>query len=96
MEKELQKSTSKGTSMPTLLREKGFTFFFYANEHEPEHIHIMKGDEYAKIELIHLRVVKNTFKKKELSNALKIVNQNVENFKRKWNEYFNSGKISKL
>jgi len=40
--------------MPTLLNEKGFKFFFYANEHEPMHIHVMKGDGFAKIELENL------------------------------------------
>jgi len=62
--------------------------FFYANEHEPKHIHVMKSNDYAKIELINLRVVKNTLKKKELSRFLKIVKQNVNNFERKWDEYF--------
>jgi hypothetical protein len=36
--------------MPTLLLQDGFQFFFYANEHEPKHVHVVKGDEYAKIE----------------------------------------------
>ena len=47
------------TIMPTLLIQEGFKFFFYANEHEPKHIHVMKGGEFAKIELSTLRVVKN-------------------------------------
>ena len=34
--------------MPTLLNEDGFRFFFYANEHEPKHIHVIKGDGFAK------------------------------------------------
>jgi hypothetical protein len=29
--------------------QEGFKFFFYANE--PKHIHVMKGGEFAKIEL---------------------------------------------
>jgi hypothetical protein len=37
--------------MPTLLMQDGFKFFFYANEHEPKHVHVAKGDDYAKIEL---------------------------------------------
>ena len=32
---------------PTLLIENGFKFFFYANEHLPRHIHVVKGDDYA-------------------------------------------------
>jgi len=35
--------------MPTLLNEKGFKFFFYANELEPMHIHIMKDEGFAKV-----------------------------------------------
>ena len=43
--------------MPTLLNKDGFKFFFYANEHEPKHIHVMRGDGFAKIELDNLKVV---------------------------------------
>lgn len=32
--------------MPTLLIYEGFKFFFYANEHEPKHIHVMKGGDF--------------------------------------------------
>lgn len=34
--------------MPTLLKINGFKFFFYSNEHEPKHIHVLKGEEFAK------------------------------------------------
>lgn len=37
--------------MPTLLNENGFKFFFYANEHEPKHIHVARSDGFAKVEL---------------------------------------------
>ena len=59
--------------MPTLLREEGFIFFFYANEHEPKHIHVRKGDEFAKIELGTLRVVRNYMKLNDIKRALEIV-----------------------
>lgn len=52
--------------MPTLLMLDGFKFFFYANEHEPKHIHIMKGGDFAKVELESLRVVKNYMKPKDI------------------------------
>ena len=51
--------------MPTLLNQNGFKFFFYANEHEPKHIHIMKSDGFAKIELKNLKVVKENQKEFE-------------------------------
>ena len=47
--------------MPTILKIDGFRFFFFSNEHEPEHIHIEKGDMYARIELETL-IVTNSHK----------------------------------
>ncbi len=44
---------------PTLLNKNGFKFFFYANEHEPIHVHVMKGGDIAKIDLENLEVRKN-------------------------------------
>jgi len=52
--------------LPTLLNKNGFKFFFYANEHEPKHIHIMRSDGFAKIELENLKVVQNYLKPKDL------------------------------
>ena len=75
--------------MPTLLNQSGFKFFFYANEHEPKHIHIMKSDGFAKIELENLKVVQDYLKPKDLKIALKIVKKNQKEFERIWNEWFN-------
>jgi len=63
--------------LPTLLNKNGFKFFFYANEHEPKHIHIMKGEGFAKVELENLKM------------ALEIIKENQDNFTRIWNEWFN-------
>lgn len=75
--------------MPTLLCLNGFKFFFYANEHEPKHIHVIKGDGFAKIELETLRVVQNFLKPKELKDALDITKANKVKFEEKWDEWFN-------
>ncbi|RKZ48571.1 MAG: DUF4160 domain-containing protein [Candidatus Parabeggiatoa sp. nov. 2] len=74
--------------MPTLLLQEGFKFFFYANEHEPKHIHVMKGGNHAKIELPTLRVVYNYLKPQELRKALEIAEIYQDEFERRWNEYF--------
>jgi len=74
--------------MPTLLIKNGFKFFFYANEHLPKHIHIMKGDNFAKVDLETLKILKNYFNKSELSRAIKIVEEYREYFIEKWDEYF--------
>ncbi|WP_374090518.1 DUF4160 domain-containing protein [Methylomicrobium lacus] len=74
--------------MPTLLTLNGFKFFFYANEHEPKHIHVMKGGDFAKIELASLRVTQCEMKPKELKQALAIVTEHKDEFERKWDDYF--------
>lgn len=75
--------------MPPLLLINGFKFFFYANEHEPKHIHVSKGDEFAKIELLQIHVIKSHMKPKDLKMALKIVELHKDEFERQWDEYFN-------
>ena len=75
--------------MPTLLNKYGFKFFFYANEHEPKHIHVMKGEGFAKIELKDLRVVQNYLKPKDLKTALEIIKEHKMEFERRWDEWFN-------
>jgi len=74
--------------LPTLLDKNGFKFFFYANEHEPKHIHVMKNDDFAKIELNDLKVVQNYLKPKDLKFALQIVKEHKQEFERIWNEWF--------
>ncbi len=74
--------------MPTLLNQNGFKFFFYANEHEPKHIHVMKNEGFAKIELENFKVVQNYLKPKDLKMALEIISENQNNFIRIWNEWF--------
>ena len=75
--------------MPTLLNKNGFKFFFYANEHDPMHIHVMKGEGFAKIELENLKIVQNYLKPKDLKSALGIIQDNKNDFIRIWNEWFN-------
>ena len=74
--------------MPTLLITDGFKFFFYMNEHEPKHIHVMKGGDFAKIELASTRIVHNYMKPKDLNKALTLVTIHKDEFERKWDEYF--------
>ena len=74
--------------MPTLLIKDGFRFFFYANEHEPKHVHVMKGDDFARIELVSLRVTQDFMNPKDLRDALELVKLHRLDFERRWDEYF--------
>jgi len=75
--------------MPSVLRIKGFRFFFFSNEHLPKHIHIEKQNSYAKINLINLELIENIgFNSKELKEIMKIVELHRSDFIKAWDEYF--------
>lgn len=76
--------------MPTVLRIKGYRFFFYTNEHIPIHIHIEKDNKTAKYNLEPLELVyTRRFKASEISEIRRLVSENLEFLISKWNEYFN-------
>lgn len=52
------------------------------------HIHVSKGDEYAKVELATLKMTRNTFKSKDLKQVLHITQIHKQAFTEAWNEYF--------
>ncbi len=75
--------------MPTILRVNGYRFFFFSNEHEPIHVHIEKGDKYAKIDVVSLKIEENyKLTSKECKELLKIVETHRDRIVEVWNEYF--------
>ena len=77
--------------MPTVIIIKGFRFFFYSNDHDPEHIHIEKDNKTAKFYLTPVELVKSKrFNASELKVIRRLTEENEELFKVKWNEYFNN------
>jgi hypothetical protein len=75
--------------MPTILLKNGYRFFFYSNEHLPIHIHIEKNDKTAKFEIENLELIRSRkFNASELKEIRKLVEENTDLFKNKWNEYF--------
>ncbi|HIP27556.1 MAG TPA: DUF4160 domain-containing protein [Sulfurovum sp.] len=75
--------------MPTVHSEDGFRFFFFSDEHTPEHIHIEKADAYARVELDTLKVTnKYKLNSKELKKLVNIVQENQDKFQGAWHEYF--------
>jgi len=77
--------------MPTILKIKGYRFFFYSNEHIPIHIHIEKNEGTAKFTLTPVELIKSKkVTASEIHEMRKLVIKNVEFLKQKWNEYYNS------
>jgi len=75
--------------MPTVLRTRGYRFFFYVNDHHPPHIHVERERSTAKFLLKNAELIKSKrFTASELSDIRKIVLENIELFKTKWDERF--------
>ena len=75
--------------MPTVLRIEGFRFFFFSDEHSPQHIHIEKGDGYARIELESLKITDSySLNSKELKKLRGLVKENNKQLIKAWDEYF--------
>lgn len=76
--------------MPTVLLVEGFRFFFFSNEGtEPPHIHVERGDGYAKfwLEPVDLADAKD-LRSQELKRARLLVVQHRDAFLERWREHF--------
>ena len=76
--------------MPTVLRVRGFRFFFFSNEtDEPVHIHVESDDKYAKFWLEPVQLARSVgYSAIELNEIRRLVVENTEIFRRRWDEYF--------
>ena len=76
--------------MPTLLRERGFRFFFYmADRFEPPHVHIQRDDNAAKVWLDPLELAfSDGFRRHEVSELLRITEQHLDEFLAAWHRTF--------
>jgi hypothetical protein len=76
--------------VPTVLRERGFRFFFWSNErNEPPHVHVESGDGYAKVWLAPVRLAQSVgYGPREVRDLLAIVRDQREQLEQAWHEYF--------
>lgn len=77
--------------MPTIFIFLGFRFSFYANDHEPIHVHVTKGSASAKFDVLPAvkLIRKSGFKKPELKIIEEIIEENVEIIIARWVAFFN-------
>ncbi|MFL6277005.1 MAG: DUF4160 domain-containing protein [Blastocatellia bacterium] len=69
------------------MRQDGFEFVIYTNDHEPMHVHAYKGDGEAKIELSSVVVVGVwEMKKSDARKAKHIVAENQDDLIQQWRE----------
>lgn len=77
--------------MPTILKIKGYRFHFYASDKdEPPHVHISKGEDYAKIWLEPSVEPQYFYKYKaqEEREIAQLVKENESYLKKRWYEFF--------
>lgn len=76
--------------MPTVLRAKGYRFFFFSQEgRESPHIHVEHAECYAKVWLEPAAIARSKgFRSDELSEIMRIAEDNKELLKERWHEYF--------
>ena len=75
--------------MGVVMREAGFRFFFYSNEHGPEHVHVIKGGGEAVFDLVpEVRLRESVgFKLPELKKVESLVSRNKTFILKKWHEH---------
>lgn len=79
--------------MPTIFKFFGFSFLFYANDHEPIHIHVVKGKQRAKFTILPVKLIENNgLNKNELKMVSDIIEENQEIISEHWNKFFNQYK----
>ena len=76
--------------MPTLFTVFGFRFLFYSNDHEPIHVHVIKGNTEARFQLQpEVQLLDNKgLKPAELKLAESLVEENKEMIVERWKVFF--------
>ena len=78
------------TNMPTLFIVFGFRFMFYSNDHEPIHVHVIKGNAEARFQVLPEVVLLDSkgMKPAELKLAESLVEENKEMIIERWKTFF--------
>lgn len=76
--------------MPTLFTVFGFRFLFYSNDHEPIHVHVIKGNTEARFQVQpEVKLLDNRgLKPAELKLAESLVEENKEMIVERWKVFF--------
>ena len=79
--------------MPTILKVKGYRFFFFSREELRRHIHIQCQKGEAKFWLDpQIELAKNyNLSRRELNEIEEIIEEHYEEFTKAWEEHFGNG-----
>lgn len=75
---------------PTILREKGYRFFFFSREEPRKHVHVYCGDGEAKFWLVpELELAKNhRLSHVQIKQIEKIIEEHYDKITNAWNIHF--------
>ncbi len=78
--------------MPTVLRVRGYRFFFFSNErNEPAHVHVQSGDGYAKFWLRPVSPAESLgYDARELRRLEQLIVEHQSVLEQAWDDYFRS------
>ena len=76
--------------MPTVLRTRGYRFYFYSHEpNEPPHVHVDKAEGSVKVWLEPVAIARNSgFAATELAEIVRLVQQSRAALLEAWREFF--------
>jgi hypothetical protein len=76
--------------MPTLFYYLGLKFYFYANDHEPIHVHVSIENKEARFQVApEIQLIENFgLKPREIRYAELAIEENREVIIQRWNEFF--------
>lgn len=79
--------------MPTVLRKRGYRFYFYSHEpNEPPHVHVDKEGSSLKAWLEPVTLVRNVgFRPHEINGILAMVEADRSRLPEAWHEHFDQG-----
>jgi hypothetical protein len=74
--------------MPTVLRVGGFSFTFFAGDHEPAHVHVRNSDGVAivVIETGEVRQTLGGIRDRDIKRAKALVAEHRDHLQRAWDE----------
>jgi len=75
---------------PTILREKGYRFFFFSREESREHVHVISGDGEAKFWLEpEIQLAKNhRYNRGQLKEIESLIEVHYDEFISAWRHHF--------
>ena len=75
--------------MPTIFTIFNMRFAFYSDDHDPVHVHIMRGGCEAKFNVQPVEMVYNHgFKRHDISLIKSLVEENADVIIERWQEFF--------